>query len=227
MQNIRAVAGVFALVFGLLMFAPISILGSAIGFPASLSYPAEKMLPLLLEQDSAVRLGYGLYLVYSLLFFPVVWLVGQTLGENRLTSVTNGFAALSSLARSIGILRWLTVMPVLAASYSSQDPKTMQVVYSTINAYGGGIGELLGVSLFAALALGLLCWQMLESTVVPKWVAVTGFVTTTGLLLPWLEAFGMDLGAGISLSVALLQVWFMALGMVLLRPQQAKKVVRA
>jgi hypothetical protein len=87
MQNIRAVAGVFALVFGLLMFAPIGILGGAIGFPASLSYPTEKMLPLLLEQESAVRLGYGLYLLYSVLFFPVVW---HTLEPNESLLVGKG-----------------------------------------------------------------------------------------------------------------------------------------
>ncbi len=69
------------------------------------------------------------------------------------------FATLSALARSIGILRWLTVMPVLAAAHAAADPAArgqIEFVFDALTTYGGGIGEVLGVSLFMALALGLL-----------------------------------------------------------------------
>ena len=65
-----ALAGIGALILfeALLIAAPLAILGGAIDWPASLDFAASKALPLIVEQVDAVRLGYGLYLGYSLLF---------------------------------------------------------------------------------------------------------------------------------------------------------------
>jgi hypothetical protein len=67
-RSLFLAAGIVLLVQGFSLFAPMAVLGSAIQWPDSLDYPAAKMLPLLREQLEAVRLGYGLYLGYSLLF---------------------------------------------------------------------------------------------------------------------------------------------------------------
>jgi hypothetical protein len=70
------------------------------------------------------------------------------------------FGALSALARAIGILRWLTLMPALATAHAGADPAAraqIEQLFTALNDYGGGIGEILGVSLFTALSLGLLC----------------------------------------------------------------------
>ncbi len=75
----RRVAAALLAVQGLLMFVPLTVLGSAIGWPASLGDPAAVALPRLLENEGAVRLGYTVYLAYSVLFLPVAIRTTHTL----------------------------------------------------------------------------------------------------------------------------------------------------
>ena len=73
-RSLLLAAGLVLLVQGFSLFAPMAVLGNAIQWPDSLDYPPAKMLPLLRAQLDGVRLGYGLYLGYSLLFL-VGWTV--------------------------------------------------------------------------------------------------------------------------------------------------------
>lgn len=208
-------AGVVALVFGVLMFVPAIVLGAAIDWPASLGEPAAVMMPLLVEQSVAVQVGYLVYLAYSVLFLPAIALLGRLAGDTQLVRIAIVLAGLSALARAIGILRWLTVLPELAASGESPE------LFDAINSYGGGIGELLGVSIFGAGAIALTAIAL--RSVLPRWVAVSGIVVAAGLLLPWLEIFGIDLGPVISISVAGVQLWFLAVGSLLVLKSRVAK----
>lgn len=76
-QTSWRLTGVVSLVQGLLIFIPTIVLGQAIGWPASLGDPASVALPRLLEQESAVRLGYSAYLVYSMLFAVTIVLLAK------------------------------------------------------------------------------------------------------------------------------------------------------
>lgn len=200
-------AAVVAIIFGLLMFVPAIVLGAAINWPASLSEPGSVMMPLLVQNAAAVQAGYLVYLVYSLLFLPAIVLLGRVAGDSWLVRVAIAAAAVSALARAIGIVRWLTVLPELAAADGSPE------LFDAINSYGGAIGELLGVSLFGAAALALVVIALRDA--LPRWVITFGLVAAAGLVLPWIEVFGVDLGPIISVSVALLQFWFIAVGIVL------------
>ena len=206
MKNLQA--GVIALLFGALMFVPVIVLGAAIDWPASLDEPATVMMPLLREQAAAVQLGYLVYLAYSILFLPAIALLGRLAGDSALIRIAIVLAALSALARGIGILRWLTVLPELAESGESPE------LFDAINSYGGGIGELLGVSLFGAGAIVAVSIALRGT--LPRWVSISGVVVAAGLVLPWLEVFGIDLGPVISISVAGVQLWFLAVGVLLL-----------
>ena len=217
-------ASLWSLAFGLLMFVPITVLGAAIGWPASLDLPAAQLFPMIAKQPDAVRFGYLVYLLYSVIFFPTIVALGQALGENATTRIAGQFALLSTLARSIGILRWLTAMPALSGLAAGSDPQVTQVIYSAINSYGGGIGELLGVSLFAVIAIALISKRILETTVLPSWLGVFGLIAAAALVLPWLEVFGVNLGPVISVSVAVVQLWFLALGVSLLIGSQRRLV---
>ena len=63
-----------------------------------------------------------------------------------------------------------------------------------LNSYGGGIGELLGVSLFAVGWLGctmVLAWR---SGIAPRWLVIAGGIATVALGLPLVELAGVDPG---------------------------------
>ena len=219
----RVAAGLLA-VEGLLMFVPLAVHGGAIGWPASLGDPAAVALPRLLENEDAVRLGYLAYLAYSVLFLPVAIWATRTLTGNDdgpLARLAMGFAVASTLARCIGILRWLTAMPALAQAYASAPDDAVRAAlaadYELLNAFGGGIGEALGVSLFAVGWLATTVAAAWRSGAVPRWLLVAGGLAATGLALPLAELGGLDLGPLGTVGVTGLQLWFLAAAVVLVR----------
>lgn len=203
-----ALAAVLSLVFGLLFTVPLTVLGAAIDWPASLDAPAPEVMRLIVANAAAVRLGYSAYMLYSLLFVAVIAaLVRLSPARGVLVTLAVALAAASSLARSVGIVRWLTVLPELAEQ--GADP----TVFAAVNSLGGAVGELLGVSAFAAGALVATVVALRQ--VLPRVLVVAGYVVAGGLLLPWLEVFGVGLDAALTGSVAALQSWFLAVGGVL------------
>ena len=181
--DVRRVAAGLLAVEGLLMFVPLAILGSAIGWPASLDDPAAVALPRLLENEGAVRLGYLVYLAYSVLFLPVaIWATRALTGgaDGPLTRLATGLAVASTLARCIGILRWLTAMPEHARAYGSTPDGPLRD-YDVLNAFGGGIGEALGVALFAVGWLVVTLAAAWRVGAVPRWLLAAGAVPAVGL----------------------------------------------
>lgn len=146
-----------------LALAPVVVLGAAIGWPASLDWPAARQLAAVAAAPGGVMAGYGLYLLYSLLILPLmIGLAARLPGglASPLGASVAAFGAASALARGLGILRWLTVMPALAAAHASAGPterERIEALFTALTTYGGGIGEVLGVSLLMALSLGPLC----------------------------------------------------------------------
>jgi hypothetical protein len=216
-------AGALLVLEGLLLFVPLYILGTSINWPASLDERASVNLPLILENYGSMMAGYSIYLLYSVLFWPVAYLTGRVIVGTELTNslfrIANGFAALSALARSLGIVRWLFTMPVLARFYVASDAtqptkETISILYELLNSYAGGVGELLGVSLFAVLWLILICVIIVRNSEWPSWLGYFGFITSTFLLLNFLEVLGVDLGPMITISVALLHLWLLTTAIV-------------
>ncbi len=208
----------------LLIFVPLTVLGSAINWPKSLSDPADKILPLLVENASDVRFGYLVYLIYSILFWVIASLTIQVLSDDESDSiwlrVANGFGIASAVARCLGIIRWLVAMPALATLYtdptiSTGTRESLAVVYRALNDYAGSVGEVLGVSLFAGLWLAIVSVRILQTRILPRWLGFLGLVSATLLAVQLAKLFGVDLGAFISVSVSVLQLWFLAMGIVL------------
>ncbi len=215
--------GILLITDALLSFAPIAILGAAIGWPASLSKPAAEQLVAIAAQPSAVALGYALYLLYSILIAPVmIGMAARTFGSlnQPLAATVAALGALSALARSIGILRWLTVMPVLATAHAGADPALrtqIEWLFTGLTTYGGGIGEVLGVSLFMAASVGTLAVGGLVRGAMPAWLAGLGLLSAlllAGLALPVLR--GPQL-VPVAAAVTVLTLWMIAAGIWVLR----------
>jgi Domain of unknown function (DUF4386) len=224
-RSLFLAAGLVLLVQGFSLFAPMAVLGNAIQWPDSLDYAPAKMLPLLREQLDAVRLGYGLYLGYSLLFLVTgvltVRLAARPGVLGALAFIAIGAAAASALARTIGILRWLTGSVSLAEAHaapglSAEGRAAIESMQGAINAWGGAIGEMLGVAAFAsiwAIAASLL---ILRDRQLPAWAGVMGLVVGVLVAIPALELFGIAPPVSIVLSTTGIQLWFMALGFLFL-----------
>jgi hypothetical protein len=224
-RSLLLMAGLVLLVQGLSIFAPMAVLGGAIQWPDSLDFPPSQMLPLLREQLDAVRLGYGLYLGYSLLFLVTgvvtVRLAARPGPLGTLALIAIGAAATSALARAIGILRWLTGSVVLADAHaapglSAEGRAAIETMQAALNAWGGAIGEALGVAAFAAIwaiATGLV---ILRDRQLPAWAGLAGLVAGVLVALPALELFGIAPPVSIVLSTTGIQLWFMALGLLFL-----------
>ncbi|MER5766261.1 DUF4386 domain-containing protein [Streptomyces sp. NPDC001985] len=220
----RRTAAALLAVESLLIFIPLLVLGPAIGWPAGLDDPAATALPRLLEQEGAVRAGYAVYLAYSVLFLPVaVWTTRALTGgtDTPLARVAMGFAVVSTLARAIGISRWLLPMPGLAEAYGEASDASVRaavaVQYQVLNDFGGGIGEVLGVSLFAVGWLLCTVIAALRTGTAPRWLLIAGFPVAAGLALPLAELAGAGAGAATSVGTALLQLWFLAAAAALVR----------
>ena len=216
-------AGWISILQGLLIFVPTFVLGAAINWPASLDDPASTALPRLLENEGAVRLGYLAYLIYSILFAVSIALLVRyarltTMGV--LAALVIGFAAASALARSIGIVRWLAPMPELAQMWQSattEDQRaSIAVLYETLNSYGGTIGEILGVSIFAAIAIGALSLGAFKTRAFPNWVGVFGVIAAIAVLGSAVELLGVDPGIYLTIATTVVQLWFLATGIWLL-----------
>lgn len=219
------VAAFVLLIQGFSIFAPMAVLGGAIQWPDSLDYAPARMLPLLLEQLDAVRLGYGLYLGYSLLFLVTgvltVRLAARPGPLGILGLIAIGAASVSTLARAIGIIRWLTGSTVLAEAYSVQglspDARAaIEAMQAAMNAWGGAIGETLGVAAFAAIWAISVSLIILRDRQLPAWAGLTGLVAGVAVALPGLELFGVAPPVSIVLSTTGIQLWFMALGFLFL-----------
>jgi hypothetical protein len=212
-------AGWAAVVQGLLIFVPTIVLGAAVGWPGSLSDPASVALPRLADNEGAVRFGYAAYLVYSVLFAVTITLLARLVEGDLAKGVRRlviGFAIASAIARSLGIVRWLAPMPELADAYATTTDDgqryTIERIYDALNSYGGTIGEALGVGLFAAISIGLLSVGLLRSQVIPRWVGVWSVISAIALALGAVELFGVDPGPLLTVTVTVVQLWFLATG---------------
>ena len=216
----RFLLGALLIVVAILSFLPIAILGPAIGWPASLRLPAAQQLAAIASAPAAVALGYSVYLLYSVLVLPVMtllaWRCSGSLGRPLAVMVV-AFAALSVLARSIGILRWLTAMPAMAQQHVAADAAAKQVleaIFTTVTTYGGGIGELLGVSLFMSLSLGLAMVAAWTTRALPRWLAAFGLASALLLFALLLPAIGIAIQVPIAVVATVLAVWMVVAGIV-------------
>jgi hypothetical protein len=106
-------------------------------------------------------------------------------------------------------------MPALAAAHSAADPAqraSIERLFDAITTYGGGIGEVLGVSLFMALAVGTLCVGALLRGGMPTWLASLGLVSALGLAALLLPVFGGPDLMPMAAAVTLLTVWMVSAG---------------
>ncbi|MEO1699363.1 MAG: hypothetical protein AAFU73_18880 [Planctomycetota bacterium] len=201
------------------------VLGSSIGWPASLGLPAHEALPLIHQNARSVHVGYYLYLVSSLMFVPVVLSLRSTLygrdpRANLFLDVAAGFAVVSAVMRALGILRWLFAMPALAVLDAAPDigehtRAAVHVQFDVLNAYAGQAGEHLGVQLTGALFVGSLALAFVRLRVQRAFTTWLAFSAV--LFLPWGDYTGVDSGLMLFVNGMTFSTWAIVFGLYLIR----------
>jgi len=222
-QQLSASALLFFQAF--FIFAPIAILGSAIDWPASLDFPPEQTLPLIQAEQAAVRLGYGLYLAWSLAFAASAALIVRLAsGDGALRALSMLAIALgvaSALARAIGIVRWLSGSTALADAYAaapqgSVERVAIETTQTALNAYGGTIGEDLGVGMFAAIWLACVGVLILKNRGLPSWLGWLAFPAAAVSGAPSLAIVGVNSPVDVVVATTSMLLWIAAVAVVLL-----------
>lgn len=213
--------GVLAIAQTLLILVPQVILGGAIDWPNSLNFPPSEVLPLILSELDQVRLGYGIYLIYSLAWAPigaaVAWVaLGSNTRTDTLFTLAVAFIVASAMARAIGIIRWLTASTALAQAHSTATAEvatSIEMVQMAVNQWGGAIGELLGVSIFTVFWLVSVSILIIRNDGLPKWLGWGGLIVAPILGHPAIELFGIE--ANLFLATISVTLWLFAVGLVM------------
>jgi len=219
-KRVSGASGLLLLQF-VTMWTAFFILAPAINWPASLGEPPAVVLPLILDQSVAVFAGYLSYLIHALALIPLAILLRDALRlDGAMGRMVVPLGVLAGFAKAFGIVRWLFMMPGLAAAYTdpSATPATqaaIEVVYEAFNAYAGGVGELLGVGLFAGV------WTIVISVAVLRmgwtWIGYAGFGAAALLLSTLLSVIGIESPLMLTLSGVLWQFWTLALAITIWR----------
>lgn len=202
------------------MWTAFFILAPAINWPASLREPPEVILPLIREHASAVFLGYLCYLVHALLLIPAATILPTALDLPSQRRTFTLFGVLAGFAKALGISRWLFLMPGLAVAYTApgtpmEAQSAIGVVYQAFNAYAGGVGEILGVGLFASLWTMSLSAALLKAR--SRFLGIAGFAAAILLGSTLCSVVGIEAPILLTVSGIAWQLWTLALAVSLWR----------
>lgn len=209
---------------GVLSLLGYAVLGTQFGWPAVLDEPGTVALDRFVEAEQAVRAGFYVFLLSSLLLVPAAVAVqdGLTRGQTAARAVT-AFGVLGAFAQMLGWVRWPLTVPGLADRWT--DPGATEAeraataaVYDLVNGYAGGaLGEHLGWLLQGVWAVGVSLF-VLRARGVPRWFAVLGvpLAAVWAVLVPVATASGQPTLEFWGLNVyTAWYLWLLALGVLL------------
>ena len=191
-------------------------------YPDILRHPASEVLTRFAAAGADLHLYWYAMMFASLLMIGAVIALGLRFWkeDNLLAALAMGFGVLAGLVQALGLLRWVILVPSLAAAYlapgASELDKAMAVsLFDAANHYlGMGVGEHLGY-FFTAI------WTVLTAALLfrtNRLLAVSGALIALGVVSGMLEPFGVPLtGMLNSISYTLWAIWTLVLGVVLLR----------
>ena len=226
--GLRRVTG-WLLVIGAVTFAiAATILSSTFNWPDILREPPQVVLPAFVAGGtSLVWTWFAVAWTYAILLVPIL-LLPAALGrrDDPVLRAATFVGAASVLLSLIGFLRWVFVVPALAASFVAGDPTTQAAVAAAWTAQHQFGGALLGEHLGQLLAIGwsiTISLLILRTGILARWAGWTGLVASvlymTGqgdILATAIPGFPVwDLGG--LLGSTLWGLWVIGLGVTLLR----------
>jgi hypothetical protein len=225
--RLRRLTGALFVAGALAFAAAATTLSSTFHWPDILREPADVVLPAFAAGGSSlVWTWFATAWTYAILAVPIL-LLPTVLGRrgDPALRVATAVGATSVALSLIGFLRWVFVVPPLAASYAAGDTTTRAAVEAAFTAqhqFGGALlGEHLGQLLAIAWSVALSV-LILRTRVLPRWLGATGIVVSAlyltnqgDILATAVPGFPVwDLGGLIGSTTW--GLWVAALGVVLL-----------
>ena len=159
------------------------------GYDDILREPASRVLETYSDGGAELVLAWLAFSVGAMLFVPVVLAFRRLLAEQ---SVDDDGAAIlgvgSAIAQATGLLRWVLVVPSLAAAYVQAEVgepmrEAIVVTFDIVHRFGGMVvGELLGQLLLAGWT-ALTVRALWRTALLPKWLLAGGAATVPLWLL--------------------------------------------
>jgi hypothetical protein len=219
--------GLLMLAFALAVNVPYTLLQANFEYDDILRQPPAYVLAKLHEGGAGLILTWFAFALCALLFAPVAAVLPRLLaaGPSPWWRAAAALGVASAVLQCVGLLRWVFVVPVLAAAHADPAASAMTreaviMVYRAVHQYGGvALGEQMGQLLLAAwtLAVGL---AILRGHAVPRWLAWPGLATVPLWLLAQTELLattipGLPVIAAAPAAFILWEVWILMLGGVL------------
>ncbi len=156
------------------------------GYDDILREPAATILAAVQRGGAPLAAAWFCFAMSSLLFIPVALalqrLVAGPSADKGQGSAVAALGMASAVAQAIGLLRWVLVVPALAASFAdpaatAASSDAVLLVFDAVHRFGGMVvGEMVGQLLLAGWTGGA-AWQLWRSRAVPRWLAAAGLLS--------------------------------------------------
>jgi len=226
MTSPRATTGILLVVIPVVFTLGFTGLQMTFDYPEILRRPASEVL------IKFAAAGADLHLYWYAMMAAALTMIPATIGaallwwrqDHFLAALSAGFGILAGIVQSLGLLRWVMLVPTLAAAYTAPGATEIQqanatAIFDAANAYlGMGVGEHLGY-LFTSLWTLVVALLLMSSR---RYVAIAGLVVATGVAVGMLEPFGVPLAGQINaISFTLWALWTLVVGVLVLRAPNA------
>ncbi|MBD0264821.1 MAG: DUF4386 domain-containing protein [Tolypothrix sp. Co-bin9] len=238
LQLIRT-TGILFILLVVLLNIPYALLVKNFEYDDILRQPVDYVLSLFYAGGAALILTWFVFGFAALLLIPASMLLHKVIvnEDTPYLSAATFMGALSAILQSLGLMRWVFVIPVLAKLYTDSASTTgtreaVIVVYQAVHQYGGVVmGEYLGQTLLACWTLGV-GLAMLRSPLFKSWVGWLGLMTVPLWLLGQSELLatvipGMPVLKVTSIGFISWVVWLLVVGISLLRIPRQRVVFKA
>lgn len=228
-NSLRKWTGWFFIVGAVLVNIPYTLLIMNFDYPDILRQPAGDVL-------TRFHAG-GADLIYTWLAFAWVGLpllFGITLlnkaieNDSSILQIAKTAGIFGALAQMVGLLRWVFVVPVIAATYT--DPSSSEaakeaalVAFQVVHQYGGVVmGEHLGQA-FTILWMALVSAAMFKSNLFKPWLGWLGLAASAVYILAQTELLATVIPNMVVVDIAglagslLWLAWMMVLGIFLIK----------
>lgn len=221
MTNARLATGALLVVVPLVFTAGFTGLQMTFEYPDILRREAGEVLTRFAAGGADLHLYWyamfaaALGLIPAAIGFAVLWREDHPYAA----ALAGGFGALAGLVQAMGLLRWVMLVPVLAAQYVAPGATELQQAlavqgFETANAYlGMGVGEHMGY-FFTALftvAVAALIWSRWV------WLSIVGLVVAAMVIAGMAEPFGVPMAGMINtIGFSVWPLWALALGVLTL-----------